>query len=366
VRPVLHHTPATGWINDPQLAWHDGTYHLFFQHVPDRAEWDVGCRWGHATSIDLLSWTPGPVALAPDEDEDGCWSGCVTDGVVFYTAVSSAAPDLGWVRRAVPADGESWTTWAKQAVVAQAPPEALHFRDPFVHRDGDTWRMVVGGATAAGPALWAFRSEDLVTWEPRGLAASRAVDEDDGVWTGHGWECPSLLEVDGRTVLLVSAWSPDALHYLAYALCSPDGDRLHPGVWRRLSYGPSLYAGTAFVDAEGRPGLVAWLRWVGDPAAGWAGATSLPVRVGLDGDRLVVRPPDGLPPEADREWSPTVGEVLEGPGFALTAREGSVRMEAGAHVVELPWTGRPLRVVVDALVLEVHGDDGWAAVPLDH
>ena len=354
-RPLLHHTVPRGWINDPYaLTWHDGRYHLFFQYVPDRTTWDVACQWGHATSTDLLSWEAQPVVLAPGDGDDGCWSGSLSGGVIFYTSVPAADPSLGRIRRAVP-DDDSWTSWTKQDVVLEAPPGATHFRDPFVHRDGEGWRMVVGCATADGPALWSYRSTDLERWEPEGIVASRPGAE----WTGRGWECPSLLQVDGRTVLLVSVWEPDTLHFLAYALCSPDAAGLHPGPFQRLSYGPSHYAASAFTDREGRPGVVGWLRDVTDLEAGWAGATSLPALVALHEDRLVL-----TPPTATTAWSPAVGEVLEGPGFSLAARHGSVLLTAGAHAVEVPWEGGPVRYVVDGPVLELYADLGVAAVPL--
>jgi len=38
-RPALHFTPRSGWVNDPLgLTHRDGGYHLYFQHVPGRAE----------------------------------------------------------------------------------------------------------------------------------------------------------------------------------------------------------------------------------------------------------------------------------------------------------------------------------------
>ena len=355
MRPRLHHTPGSGWVNDPHtLVHHDGTYHLFFQYVPGRTTWDLGCHWGHATSPDLLTWSPAPVALAPGDGDDGCWSGSLAGGVIFYTSVSAGALELGRVRRAVPAD-DTWTTWAKQDVVVTPPPEATQFRDPFVHRDGAGWRMVVGGATADGPALWSYRSDDLERWRPDGVVASRPGTE----WTGQGWECPVLVEVDGSTVLLVSVWEPDTLHFLAYALCSPDDTGLHPGPFQRLSFGPSYYAASTFTDRDGRPGVVAWLREVADLDAGWAGATSLPALVSLRDGRLVLSPPTPT-----QDWEAAVGAALAGPGFTLTALEGSLLLTAGPHEVELPWHGERVRYVVDGPVLEVYGDLGIAAVPL--
>lgn len=93
-RPSFH-LSATGWLNDPLgLTFHGGQYHLFYQYVPDVPMWDLACRWGHATSPDLVTWTERPVALAPGDGDGGCWSGSVVDpgdgtpAWLFYTSVN--------------------------------------------------------------------------------------------------------------------------------------------------------------------------------------------------------------------------------------------------------------------------------------
>ncbi len=365
MRPRLHHTATTGWINDPYgLVWYDGAYHLFFQHVPGQTTWDVGCQWGHAESTDLLSWTSLPTALEPDESEDGCWSGSVVlspDPVAFYTSVREPAIGVGRIRSVRLSHGSR-----SEALVALPPEvEAMEFRDPFVWRSGDGWRMLVGGGTPDAAAAWAFTSPDLATWTYAGVAASRSATETAGTWTGRAWECPQRLEIEGREVLVVSVWEPGRLHYLAYRL---------DGTWQRLTYGPSHYAGSVFTDADGRPGMVTWLREVsGD---GWAGATSLPMSLSLDGDRLVASPHEALlsrrgpatarelPLAADIEWAATPGAALGSVGFAAVAASDTVALTAGDQRVDLPWSGKPLRLVLDGPVLELYGDHGIAALPV--
>lgn len=376
-RLALHHAPPSGWVNDPlALTFHEGRYHLFFQYVAGRTTWDVACAWGHATSPDLLTWETQPVALEPGDGEDGVWSGSLVRGpepVVFYTAVDAADADQGRVRRAVP-DDPSWTTWRKQDVVLTAPTDGgvRAIRDPYVAAYDGGWRMLLAGALTDGSgALWTSRSDDLVTWSPPLLTAS-------GTEQGSLWECPVLLEVDGRQVLVLSVGGPGDQHAVVCSFVEDGGDRIDLGPWQRLTYGPSLYAASGFTDADGSPGLVAWLRGVGDAEDGWMGATSLPWHVGADGDVLVARPPAVLearrsgrvlagllPAVADLEWEPRPEDVLAAvDSFRLDAVGGSVAVTVGDVRHELPWDEGPLRVVLDGPVLEVFGGRGVLAAPV--
>ena len=288
-RPEIHFTARSGWINDPlAVTWRDGRYHLFFQHVPGSVTWAPACHWGHATSTDLLRWTEQQVALAPGDGDEGVWSGGIADGTIFYTSVPGPRSGIGRIRRATASD-DSWRTWRKGDVVIDAPPDGVRmFRDPFVHRDGDGWSMLVGAGLDDGDAaVLAYRSADLLEWSFEGIAARRSTALRDPVWTGSGWECPQLIGVDGRDVLVVSVWDDDRTHYVACTVGRWSAGRFEAGPWQRLTIGDGYYAATAFRDADDRPCLIHWIRGVeGD---GWAGALSVPHLLTIEDDRLVAR-----------------------------------------------------------------------------
>nr|WP_274636473.1 glycoside hydrolase family 32 protein [Microbacterium bovistercoris] len=380
MRPALHFTARSGWINDPHgITVRDGGYQAFFQYVPDSVAWAPNCHWGHATGHDLLSLTELPVAIAPGDGDDGIWTGSlVTDGAdvrVFYTA--TALPDfgIGRVRVAFPKDAD-WIDWAKGPVVAEAPTDLdiIAYRDPFIRREGHGWRMFVGAALRDGTAAaLSYTSPDLTSWEYDGITLRRATTERDPVWMGALWECPQIFDVNSREVMVSSVWDDDVLHYAGYALGTYADGRFAAEAWGRLTYGDSYYAPSLFVDADGEPCLSFWMRGIEDLEAGWAGAHSVPHRLRVDGDILIAEPhPDvarhrtgriadgrvnGL--AADAEWQAQSGELVVSSGdgtLASIRRDGTQAVASiDGHETTFPAAGA-VRIIVDGPVLEVSSE----------
>ncbi|MGB3956149.1 MAG: glycoside hydrolase family 32 protein [Brooklawnia sp.] len=398
-RPLLHFTPRAGWINDPYaLTCHDGQYHLFYQAVPGQLSWHLAQHWGHATSPDLLSWTEQPVVLSPGDGDDGIWSGSIAvprDGpaAIFYTSARRPHLDVAASRIARPLD-DQWTRWQKGPVVASAEPGLglTTYRDPYVFHDGSTWRMLMGAGFADGrAAALGYSSDDLTEWRYDGVLTDRHSSETDPIWVGQAWECPQLFPLGDRWVLVVSVWDRSGPHYVAYAVGDCHDRRFIPQHWHRLSYGPSHYAASTFLDRDGRRGLIHWLRGVADPAGGWAGAHSLPHVLELVTDRIVAAPHPNLttmrgapaetlhrgattvPQAADLEWSldspdASAGLALSAGGrdraLQLTARQGLLAAATPAGVWQMPLLpdGPPLRIVIDGPVVEVFSAAGVLAV----
>lgn len=307
-RPRLHLTAPSGWINDPHgLVFRDGVLHAFFQYEPDRARWGR-MHWGHAVSRDLVTWEHLPIALAPGDtgpDQLGCWSGCLVDDparpTIFYTGV---ARDHGMRRasicRATSQDGLlTWTKDPDGPVIAR-PPSGIRpdrFRDPFVWRDGDGWAMLVGAGTKRARGLvLLYRSDDLRAWRYAGPFLST----DDVVATipdvhvadidSPCWECPQLVRLDGRDLLIVSvvdrAPKVRPAHVVAF-VGRMVGDRFHVEHVERLGLGPDFYAPSTVIAPDGRPMLFGWIPEDPPPRRSsrtWAGSFTLPRVVGVDDD----------------------------------------------------------------------------------
>ena len=374
VRPEFHYTADQGWINDPHgITYRDGQYHSFFQFVPNSTVWAPNCHWGHAVGEDLLSLTTLPIAIAPGDGDEGIWSGAlVQDDAgatrIFYTSTSRPNIGIGRVRVATPVD-DDWIEWVKGDVVAEPPSELdiLNYRDPFVKRDGDQWRMFVAAGLTDGTATaLSYLSADLDSWEYEGIAIQRSTNEKEPVWMGALWECPQIIEVDGRHVMVSSIWDDDVLLHVGYAIGTYADGQFTAETWGRLTYGPSYYAPSFFRDADGRPCLTFWMRGVHDLDAGWASAHSLPHVLSLDGDALVATPHPDVEryrgessggTALDVVWSPgATGElVVEAGGAALmTLRlaDGELTVIGGAGQWSMP-AADPIRVILDAQAVEI-------------
>jgi beta-fructofuranosidase len=299
-RPGYHFTAPQGWINDPLgVTWREtstgGRYELFYQFNPAAPVWVPECRWGQATSRDLVRWADPRTALEPGPEESGCWSGSVVvrdDGtpVIVYTSVPSEAPGQG--RVALAAGDPAWRRWTADpggpVLGAPAPESGLaHFRDPFVWWAGEEWRMAVGaGSTGGHPSVRQYSSPDLRRWREDGVLAEPAAGVPESA--GAVWECPQLFRLDGAWVLIVSVWD-EVPGYVACAVGDYDGRRFTARSWHRLAAEP-LYATTAFLDAEGRRCAMSWVRESGPVDGAWAGTLSVPWLLVRDGHRVGVRP----------------------------------------------------------------------------
>ena len=225
-RPKLHLTAPMGAINDPNGMWADaaGRVHVVYQHnLAGESCLSTGMgsgpkHWGHAWSDDLVVWTHGVSVIAPTpgwHDCDGAWSGSIavddTQVHAFYTGVELRGNN--WLESVcstsidVTATDDRTTSTDKLLLIPAGDAGAGNqFRDPYVTVADDTAIMIVGGDTAEGGRIMAYRSSDLVRWEPQGVFfdASSASSLLPPELTEATWECPQLLRIGDVAVLIIS------------------------------------------------------------------------------------------------------------------------------------------------------------------
>ncbi|MGN9907736.1 glycoside hydrolase family 32 protein [Phytohabitans sp. LJ34] len=291
--PALHVRPPAGWVNDPNgpFQW-NGRYHLFYQHNPS-APVHANIQWGHASSADLVHWRTEPIALTPTPghlDAGGCWSGCVVDddGVptAVYTAIGNGVLDAS-IALATSADGQL-RTWRKHPAPAARAPQGLHligYRDPFVFTAyGHRYALVGAGLRGGGAAtVLLYRCDDLYEWTYLGPLTNAADPVAARYAPADIWECPQLVRLGDRWVLIVSLWTSEILGRVAYLVGDLDISggvpRFTPTHGGLVDAGRDFYAPAVLASPE-RVLLWGWSwedRTDADVlAGGWAGLLTLP------------------------------------------------------------------------------------------
>lgn len=196
-RPLYHHTPEYGWMNDPNgMFYKDGVWHLYFQWNPYGSKWQ-NMTWGHSTSKDLIHWTYNPTAIQPDGNGSIFSGSCAIDvdgsagfGKDAVVAMFTSARESQMQSLAYSADnGLTFHKFYGNPVLT-LPTEA---RDPNMFWNPETklWTLVL--AHSLEKDILVFTSPDMKRWT--------LVDEfgkGEGA-QGGVWECPDLfkLKVDG-------------------------------------------------------------------------------------------------------------------------------------------------------------------------
>ena len=316
-RPSFHFSPPSHWMNDPNgMVYHDGEYHLFYQHYPDSTVWGP-MHWGHAVSEDLVHWEHLPIALYPDSlgyifsgsavVDKGNTSGLGSDGrdplVAIYTYHDAEAESAGRDDHQTQAiaysndNGRTWTKYEGNPVIPNEEP-IRDFRDPKVRWDEQRERWVM--ALAAQDRIMFWGSENLIDWT--------YLSDFGRQLGGHGgvWECPDLfpLTVEGtdeeKYVLLVSInpGGPNGGSATQYFVGDFDGTTFTPdpsflpdvrngqGVW--IDYGRDNYAGVTFANIPAEDGRRIFIGWMSNwlygqqvPTESWRSAMTVPRTLSL-------------------------------------------------------------------------------------
>ena len=284
-RPVYHHTPAYGWMNDPNgMFYKDGVYHLYFQYNPYGSVWG-NMHWGHSTSTDLMHWNFEGCAIVPDAWGAIFSGSCVVDHnntagfgkgavVAFYT--SAKATPWGDVQSQSMAysldNGKTFTKYEGNPILTSSEKD---FRDPkvFWYAPGKHWVMIL----AVGQHMEIYSSANLKEWKK---------ESEFGAMQGaHGgvWECPDLVEIpvegtrEKKWVLIcnLNPGGPFGGSAAQYFVGSFDGKKFvneSPTQTKWMDWGKDNYATVTWNNApDGRCIALGWM-------SNWQYANNVPTR----------------------------------------------------------------------------------------
>lgn len=284
-RPVYHHTPVYGWMNDPNgMFYKDGVYHLYFQYNPYGSVWG-NMHWGHSTSTDLMHWNFEGCAIVPDAWGAIFSGSCVVDHnntagfgkgavVAFYT--SAKATPWGDVQSQSMAysldNGKTFTKYEGNPILTSSEKD---FRDPkiFWYAPGKHWVMML----AVGQHMEIYSSVNLKEWKK---------ESEFGAMQGaHGgvWECPDLVEIpvegthEKKWVLIcnLNPGGPFGGSAAQYFVGSFDGKKFvneSPTQTKWMDWGKDNYATVTWNNApDGRCIALGWM-------SNWQYANNVPTR----------------------------------------------------------------------------------------
>ena len=284
-RPVYHHTPAYGWMNDPNgMFYKDGVYHLYFQYNPYGSVWG-NMHWGHSTSTDLMHWKFEGCAIVPDAWGAIFSGSCVVDHentagfgkeavVAFYTSAKSTPwGDIQMQSMAYSLDnGKTFTKYEGNPTLTSSEKD---FRDPkvFWYAPGKHWVMIL----AVGQHMEIYSSVNLKEWKK---------ESEFGAMQGaHGgvWECPDLVEIpvegthEKKWVLIcnLNPGGPFGGSAAQYFVGSFDGKKFvneSPTQTKWMDWGKDNYATVTWNNApDGRCIALGWM-------SNWQYANNVPTR----------------------------------------------------------------------------------------
>lgn len=284
-RPVYHHTPAYGWMNDPNgMFYKDGVYHLYFQYNPYGSVWG-NMHWGHSTSTDLMHWKFEGCAIVPDTWGAIFSGSCVVDHentagfgkeavVAFYTSAKSTPwGDIQMQSMAYSLDnGKTFTKYEGNPILTSSERD---FRDPkvFWYAPGKHWVMIL----AVGQHMEIYSSVNLKEWKK---------ESEFGAMQGaHGgvWECPDLVEIpvegtrEKKWVLIcnLNPGGPFGGSAAQYFVGSFDGKKFvneSPTQTKWMDWGKDNYATVTWSNApDGRCIALGWM-------SNWQYANNVPTR----------------------------------------------------------------------------------------
>lgn len=284
-RPVYHHTPLYGWMNDANgLVYKDGEYHLYFQYNPYGSKWG-NMHWGHSVSKDLVHWQHLDPAIARDTlghifsgstviDKNNS-AGYGKDAMIaFYTSASDEHGQIQCMAYSTD-NGRTYTKYEKNPILT--PFDGLKdFRDPkvFWYEPAQKWYMIV----SADKNMRFYSSTDLKQWE-----YLSQFGEGYGVQPNQ-FECPDFIQlpVDGNKdnmkwvmIVNVNPGCPFGGSATEYFVGTFDGKEFKcdndKSVTKWLDFGKDHYATVCFSNTGDRVIAVPWM-------SNWQYANVTPIR----------------------------------------------------------------------------------------
>ena len=301
----FHWEMPFGLINDPNgLCYHDGKYQIFYQWNPAECK-HLNKHWGYTETADFINYSVPQLALAPvdDFDRNGCYSGSARSRngklEILYTANLKDAQNIRYPRQVLAAKNSDGTFTKKKNAVDDVPKGyTTHFRDPYLFTHSGRSFFIIGAQRKNLTGCALIYEEIGGNWILRGELKTDYTD------FGYMWECPNLISVDGRDVLVFcpQGIAPQGhkynnLYQAGYLIgkFNPDTLEFVHGDFQELDGGFDFYAPQVLAQ----PNRNILIGWIGMPEKeneypttkeGWLYSLTLPRQLKIKNDTIYQLP----------------------------------------------------------------------------
>lgn len=274
-RPQFHFTSRRGWLNDPNgCIWHDGLYHLYYQHNPFEREWE-NMTWGHATSTDLLHWTEQKPVLFPDRlgtmysgsavfdsDNTSGFGNKKNAPIVYAYTADGSEREVQCVAYSLDGGMTLHKYEGNPVIDSHDKWQTRDTRDPrlFWYKEGGHWVMVLNERnghsiyTSVNLREWTYQSHVTGFWECPDLFPLPVDDNPNDVrWVMLGASNTYMIgNFDGKTFTPESGkhrFSTGCIYAAQTFSNVPDGRRIQIG-WADIDHKDMPFRGQMLLPTE--------------------------------------------------------------------------------------------------------------------
>lgn len=205
-RDYFHISPLTGLLNDPNgLFFKENKFHIFYQWYPFKGLHGLK-HWYEVQSPDLINFKNIGLFLKPDKiyKNRGAYSGSAfveNDEVYMVYSGNQKDENENRIPNTVLGKYENGKIIDEKVIISPNENYTEHQRDPRIFKKNEFYYITLGARDKNDcGCILIYRSKCIEKdWEFFGQLLVDGFEN-----SAYMWECPDILKVDGKDVLLFS------------------------------------------------------------------------------------------------------------------------------------------------------------------
>ena len=205
-RDYFHISPVTGLLNDPNgLFFKENKFHIFYQWYPFKGIHGLK-HWYEVESFDLINFKNLGLFLKPDEiyKNRGAYSGSAfveNDEVYIVYSGNQKDENENRIPNTVLGKYENGKIIDEKVIITPNENYTDHQRDPRIFKKNGFYYLSLGARDKFDcGCILIYRSKNI----EKGWGFFGQLEVKGFKNSAYMWECPDILNIDGKDVLLFS------------------------------------------------------------------------------------------------------------------------------------------------------------------